>query len=199
MKIGFFASHNGSTARAITKACESGTLDARPLLMISNNPGSVALQWAADSDLRSYCLNDRNTGGGDTLDREIANVIQDHGIDLMVCSGYMKLIGPRTLAAVPAILNVHPALLPKFGGQGMYGRKVHDAVAASGDAETGITIHLVDGEYDHGAVIAQKKLPLRPGDTAEDIEALVKAAEPDFYIETIGRILDGRITLPKAA
>lgn len=198
MRIGFFASHNGSAALAITEACESGILSAAPSLMISNNPGSGALQWASDKELKSYCLNDKNTGGGAALDNEIANVLRDHTIDMIVCSGYMKLIGPQTIAAVPAILNVHPALLPRYGGQGMYGRKVHEAVAASGDTETGITIHLVDGAYDHGPVIAQKKLPVRPGDSAEDIEQRVKAAEPDFYIETIGAILDGRIALPKA-
>jgi phosphoribosylglycinamide formyltransferase-1 len=108
----------------------------------------------------------------------------------------MKLVGPKTIAAVRgAILNVHPALLPKYGGKGMYGRHVHQAVFDAKDTETGITIHLVDGEYDHGRVIAQKTLPVNPTDSVDDIEIKVKAAEPDFYVETISKILSGAITL----
>ena len=109
----------------------------------------------------------------------------------------MKLIGPETIAAAGGhILNVHPALLPKHGGRGMYGRKVHESVVANRESETGITIHLVDAEYDKGPVIAQHRLPVHPGDTAEDVENRVKAAEPDFYIQTLRALLSGEITLP---
>jgi phosphoribosylglycinamide formyltransferase-1 len=108
----------------------------------------------------------------------------------------MKLIGYETIEAVRgAILNTHPALLPRYGGQGMYGRHVHQAVFDAKDTETGVTIHLVDGEYDHGRVIAQKKIPVTNGDSVDDIEAKVKSAEPDFYIETLQKILSGEITL----
>lgn len=135
--------------------------------------------------------------GVQNLDREIANVLDDHKIDLVVCSGYMKLIGPDAITAVRGrILNVHPALLPRHGGQGMYGRKVHEAVISAGETETGITIHLVDAQYDHGKIIAQHTVSVRPGDTAADVEARVKAAEPDFYIDTLRQILSGDIVLP---
>lgn len=197
MRIAFFASHNGSAAKAITQACERGDLAADPVLLICNNPGAGALDWAVEHTVKSYCLNEKNMGDADRLDQEIANILDDHVIDLVVCSGYMKLIGPKTLAAVKGrILNVHPSLLPRHGGQGMYGRRVHEAVVAAGEKETGITIHLVNSEYDQGPIIAQHKIPVRAGDTANDIENRVKAAEPDFYIHTLRRILDGEITLP---
>lgn len=193
MKIAFFASHNGSAARAISEACLNGSLNATPVLLVSNNPGSKALDWAKELRVKTAVINAGNANDPDTA---IAGLLEDHHIDLVVCSGYMKLIGPETIKAVHgAILNVHPALLPKYGGKGMYGRHVHQAVFDAKDTETGITIHLVDGEYDHGRVVAQKTLPVFSTDSVEDIENKVKAAEPDFYIETIKNILTGKITL----
>lgn len=197
MRLAFFASHNGSAAKAIAQACDRGELAADPALLICNNPDAGALKWAVDMKIKNYCLNEKNMGGTDRLDQEIAHLLTDHAINMVVCSGYMKLIGPKTIHAVNGrILNVHPALLPRHGGQGMYGRRVHEAVVAAGETETGATIHLVNGEYDKGPIVAQHRIPVRPGDSAEDVENHVKAAEPDFYIETLRAILDGRITLP---
>jgi phosphoribosylglycinamide formyltransferase-1 len=102
----------------------------------------------------------------------------------------MKLIGTKTIQAVQGkIINVHPALLPRHGGRGMYGRKIHEAVITERDAETGITLHWVDTEYDHGHIIAQHRMSVDAHDTVESIESRVKKAEPDFYIETLKKIL----------
>lgn len=193
MNIAFFASHNGSAAQAITAACHDGRLNAAPVLLITNNTGSASLNWAGDAGLKTAVINAANSP--DT-DEAIASLLQESAVDIAICSGYMKLIGPKTLATVHrGILNTHPALLPRHGGKGMYGRHVHQAVFDAKDTETGVTIHLVDGEYDHGRVIAQKTLPVLPQDTVEDIEAKVKAAEPGFYIETLQNILSGAISL----
>lgn len=197
MNIAFLASYNGSSAKAITEACFDGELRVSPTLMISNNPNSKALEWALEKGLKTLCLNSKNYPDPDELDCAIAQKLKDEKIKLIVCSGYMKLIGPETIAAFPnAILNVHPALLPKHGGQGMYGRHIHEAVKAAHEAQTGITIHLVNGEYDKGHVVAQKTIPLMPQDSVDDIENKVKTAEPSFYIETIKKILSGEIILP---
>lgn len=193
MKIAFLASHNGSAARAIAQACAKGDLPAKPVLLVSNNEGSKALSWAKELRLKTALVNAANAAEPDGA---IAGLLEDHGIDLVVCSGYMKLIGPKTIAAVRgAILNVHPALLPKHGGQGMYGRHVHQAVFDNKETETGITIHLVDGEYDRGRILAQKRLPVANGESVDMIEEKVKAAEPDFYIETLRKILSGDLSL----
>ncbi len=193
MKIAFLASHNGSAARAIAQACLNGTLPAKPVLLISNNESSKALGWAKDMRLKTALI---NAGNAASPDAAIAGLLEDNHIDLVVCSGYMKLVGPETIASVRgAILNVHPALLPKHGGKGMYGRHVHQAVLDNKEEETGITIHLVDGEYDRGRILAQKRLPVSPADSVDRIEEMVKAAEPEFYIETLKNILSGNISL----
>lgn len=193
MRIAFLASHNGSSAQAITQACASGRLKAAPTLLISNNPDCKALTWARAMKLKTAVINSANTADPDAA---IAGLFEDNQIDLVICSGYMKLIGPRTIESVHgAIVNVHPALLPRHGGKGMYGRKVHEAVIRAGDVATGITIHLVDREYDRGRILAQKSIPVFPDDDAANIEEKVKAAEPEFYIETLGKILDGSLSL----
>ena len=112
-------------------------------------------------------------------------------------SGYLRQLGPVTLARFAGrILNVHPGLLPRFGGHGMYGRRVHEAVLGAGVAESGATIHVVDEEYDHGPVVAARTVPVLAGDTAETLEARVTALEPSFFVETLGRIASGELTLP---
>lgn len=186
-RLAFLASHNGSAARAITQACMAGKLHAAPVLMISNNPDSKALDWAEEMGLKALVINAKTHSD---IDSAIAAALEGHQIDLVCCSGYMKLIGPQTIAAMSGkIWNVHPALLPHYGGKGMYGRFVHEAVAAAGDVQTGITIHEVDGEYDHGKTVAQKIIPLGATDTADSIEQKVKEAEPDFYVETLASYL----------
>jgi phosphoribosylglycinamide formyltransferase 1 len=193
INIAFLASHNGSAARAIAKACLNGALTATPSLLVSNNPDCKAIEWAKDLKLKTAIINTKNSQDPDSA---IAGLFEDNNIDLVVFSGYMKLVGPKTISSVHgALLNTHPALLPKYGGKGMYGRHVHQAVFDNKDSETGITIHLVDGEYDHGRMIAQKRIPVLSKDSVEAIEEKVKAAEPDFYIETLEKILSGEISL----
>jgi len=193
MRLAFLASHNGSAARAIALACDAGKLTAQPVLLLSNNADAKALHWAKELKLKPVIINAKNAADPDQV---IADLLSDHHIDLVICSGYMKLIGPKTIAAAHgAILNVHPALLPKYGGKGMYGRHVHQAVYDAKDKETGITIHLVDSEYDRGRILAQKRIPVDDGDSVEVIEEKVKSAEPDFYIETLAKILSGALAL----
>ena len=167
------------------QACKDGLLDAKPVLMVSNNKNAKALEWANEEGLSAV-----HTSG---TDDEICALLEEHDADLVLLSGYMKLIGPRTLAAFPqAVVNVHPALLPKYGGKGMYGSHVHAAVKEAGDDKTGITIHYVDEIYDNGAIIAQKEIALSPEDSPADIETKVKSAEQQFYVETLKKILSSR-------
>jgi len=196
MNIAFLASYNGSSAKAITERCFEGDLRASPTLLITNNPKAKALEWAEEKGLKTSVLNAQKYPNADDLDAAIAQKLRDEKIKLVVCSGYMKLIGTETIASFPnQILNVHPALLPKHGGKGMYGKHIHEAVKAAGDDKTGITIHLVNGEYDKGQILAQKEIPVLESDTPGDIENKVKAAEPGFYIDTIQRIISGDIIL----
>ena len=121
-------------------------------------------------------------------------------MQVVALAGYMKMLGPRTLDAYRnRILNVHPALLPKFGGQGMYGERVHRAVLASGDSVSGVTVHLVDEEYDRGPVVAQTEVPVLPGDTPDTLAARVLEQEHILYPETIQRIATGEVDLNLAS
>jgi phosphoribosylglycinamide formyltransferase-1 len=193
MKIAFLASHNGSSAKAITLACKDGLIPAQPSLLIASNSKANALLWGKDAGLETHIV---AASTHEDVDQAIADLLTHHQIDLVICSGYMKLIGPKTIHAMQGrILNVHPALLPNYGGKGMYGRFVHQAVFDNKDTQTGVTIHMVDGEYDQGRIIAQKIVPVAPSHSVDDIENNVKAAEPDFYIETVQKILSGDITL----
>ncbi len=196
MNLAFFASYNGSSAHAITDACLNGDLTASPVLLITNNGNSKALEWAENKGLKTIIINSIKYPDPKELDQQIAKKLKDNNINMVCLSGYMKLLGPRTIESVHGkILNTHPALLPKYGGKGMYGNHVHEAVKNNGDTETGCTIHLVNEEYDEGKVLAQKIIPVLKEDSVDDIANNVKNAEPDLYIQTIRKILKGNITL----
>ena len=196
MNIAFLASYNGSSAKAITDACFNGDLIASPTLLITNNASAGALEWAENMGLKTAVLNSVQNPDPADLDQKISDKLKEHKINLVVCSGYMKLIGDDTIDAVDGkILNVHPALLPKHGGKGMFGRHVHNAVKEAGDHETGATIHLVNNKYDEGRIIAQKSVEVIDSDSVDDIENKVRALEPDLYVESIRKILKGDIEL----
>lgn len=199
MNIAFLASHRGSNMQSIIDACKSGLLAARPVVVISNNADSGALARAQAEGIPAHHLSSKSIADEDELDKCIADTLLQYETELVILAGYMKRIGVSTLAAFPArIINIHPCLLPKYGGQGMYGMRVHEAVIASGDKESGVTIHVVTGEYDKGAILAQRKVPVEEGDSAESLAKRVLAVEHTLYVETIANIVSGNIELPVA-
>ena len=196
LRLGFLTSHGGSNMQAILDACRERRLDAVPCVVISNNSESAALQRARRAGIPAYHISGV-THPGPAEDAEILRVLGRHGVDTVVLAGYMKKLGPATLGAYRGrILNIHPALLPKHGGRGMYGKRVHEAVLAAGETVTGVTIHLVDEQYDHGPILAQHEVPVLPGDTVDSLAERVLAQEHRLYAETLQRISDGRIHLP---
>ncbi len=198
VRIAFFASHGGSSAYEIMKACRDRRLDAQSCLLISNNSKSVAIQRAQEMGIPAYHFSSQTHPDPDQLDQATLQILKLHHINLIILSGYMKKLGPATLAAFPGrVLNVHPALLPKYGGQGMYGNAVHEAVLAAGDKVTGVTIHVVDQEYDHGPIVAQCEVPVQPGDTVETLRERVLQQEFALYLDTLQKIVQGQITLGK--
>jgi phosphoribosylglycinamide formyltransferase-1 len=120
------------------------------------------------------------------LDQAILDALTGAAVDLVFLAGYMKKLGPKVLRAFDGrILNTHPALLPRFGGKGMYGSRVHAAVLAAGEKETGVTIHRVAHEYDTGPVVAQCRVPVLPGDSVETLAARVQKRERELVVETL--------------
>lgn len=195
LKLGFLASGNGSSALAIIAAIKAGKLAAEPRVVVSNNRSAGVLAAAAGAGVPSLCVPTQK----DPVDADarLADVLVKNGAELLVLSGYLRKLGPATLRRYAGrILNIHPGPLPEFGGEGMYGRRVHEAVIRSGAAESAIVIHVVDEEYDRGPELARRTVPIRPGETAESLEARVKALEPEFFVETLQGVAAGRLRLP---
>lgn len=165
-KIAVLASGEGTTLQAIMETCHV-------VLVISNNRDSGALQRARQFNVPGVVVGETAQPDLDML----AN-LESSGADLVVLAGYMQKIGKQTLQAYQGrIINTHPSLLPRHGGKGMYGSRVHKAVLDSGDTETGVTIHHVTDEYDTGAIIAQCVVPVVIGDTVTSLEERVKKVE----------------------
>jgi phosphoribosylglycinamide formyltransferase 1 len=197
LHLGFFASGRGTNMQAVIDACHTGILDAKVCLVISNNSESEALARARREDIPSYHLSSKTHPELAQLDDAILFALRQEQVDLVILAGYMKKLGDKTLAAYQGrVINIHPALLPKYGGMGMYGMHVHEAVIAAGDRETGVTIHLVDREYDHGDILAQCRLPVLEGDTTVTLAERVLGKEHAFLVETLRRIVIGDIALP---
>jgi phosphoribosylglycinamide formyltransferase-1 len=197
VNLGFFASGRGTNMQAVMDACNSDTLNAKPCLIISNNSDSEALARARREGIPGYHFSSRTHPDPAQLDQMILSALQQHQVGLVILAGYMKRLGEKTLSAYDGrVINIHPALLPKYGGVGMYGIHVHEAVIAAGDHESGVTIHLVDRDYDHGAILAQCRLPVLKGDTAAALAERVLEREHTFLVETLKRIIDGEIVLP---
>jgi phosphoribosylglycinamide formyltransferase-1 len=196
LRLGFLASHGGSNVQVIVDACRDGTLDAEPCVLVSNNSDAPAMARTRAAGIATYHLSSHTHPDPSLLDDAILEALARHGAALIVLAGYMKKIGPRTLARYRGlVLNIHPALLPKFGGQGMYGRRVHEEVIAAGDRVTGVTVHLVDEEYDRGPILARREVPVMRGDTVDSLAARVLEAEHALYVETLARIARGEIRL----
>jgi phosphoribosylglycinamide formyltransferase 1 len=190
MKISFLASHGGSSARAIIDAIRTGKLDAELGVLITNNRDSLILQWCLDNDIDVRHISAKTHRGEDNADEAIQTVLRDAETDLVVCSGYMKKIGPATLRAYPyKILNIHPALLPKFGGKGMYGDRVHQAVLDAKETESGATVHYVTDGIDEGPIIKQQLIAVEDNESIETLRGKVQSCEPTLYLSALREIL----------
>ena len=200
LPIGVIASHGGTNLQAIIDACTDGSLDARIRVVISNNSRALALERARRANIPTAHLSAVTHPDPASLDAAIADTLASHGVELVALAGYMRKLGPETLSRYRnRILNIHPALLPKYGGRGMYGERVHSAVLAAGERVSGVSVHLVDEEYDRGPVIAQAEVPVMPEDTPDTLATRVLEQEHILYPRTIQRIASGEIDLDSLA
>lgn len=196
LNLGFMASHGGSNMQAVLDAINSGRLRAKPCVLISNNSASKAMERARLQGMPHYHLSQKTHPDPDDLDAAILEAFRKHEAEYILLLGYMKKLGPKVLDAYKGrILNIHPSLLPKYGGKGMYGRFVHEAVLENRENETGVTIHLVDEEYDTGRIIGQTAVPVLPGDTVDTLGKRVLEREHAFLVETLIKVSTGEITL----
>ncbi len=198
IKTGFMASHGGSGMKAVLEAIQSG-LNAQPVVLICNNRNAGALDIARKFDIPTYHLSSNTHSNTEQLDREICATLKKHHVELVLLSGYMKKLGPVTLSEFKnRVLNIHPALLPKFGGQGMYGDHVHRAVIENREEKSGASVHIVTAEYDQGPVLNQREIGLDTSETVESLREKVKNLEGGLYVETLEKIISGDIQLPES-
>ena len=178
-RVAVLASGGGSNLQALLDACGAGS-PARIVLVLSNNPKAGALTRAERAGVPYAVIPDPADGA--VLTRRLT----DAHADLVVLAGYLKLVPAETVAAFEGrMINVHPGLLPAFGGPGMYGARVHRAVLESGATESGATVHLVSAEYDRGETIAQRRVPVLPGDTPDTLAVRVLAVEHQLLPEVV--------------
>jgi phosphoribosylglycinamide formyltransferase-1 len=196
IKLGVLASHEGTTLQAILDACASGRIAGRVSIVISNNSDAGALRRARAAGVATLHLSSKTHPSPELVDGAMCSALREAGCSVVMLAGYMKKLGPITLSEFAGrILNTHPALLPKFGGHGMYGLRVHEAVLAAGERESGASVHLVDAGYDTGRVIARCSVPVAPADTAETLAARVQAGERALVIDVLARIASGELRL----
>lgn len=180
-----FASGNGSTLQAIIDSIHNHELEAQIDLVVSDNPNSYALKRAEANHIATHIIQNKDFA---QRDLELADVLSNYTVDLIVLVGYLKMIGPNLLDNY-TIINTHPSLLPKYGGKGMHGMHVHEAVVAAQEKFSGATIHFVNHEYDKGNIISQTKVEVLPDDTAETLSQKVQAAEKIHLIEVLNRFV----------
>jgi len=186
LRIGLIASHDGTTAQAVIDACASGAIHGRIVLIISNNADGGVLRRAQNADIATQHLSGKTHPDPTTLDGAICQALKSAQVDVVALVGYMKRLGPLTLREFEGrIVNTHPALLPRFGGQGMFGDRVHEAVLAAGEGVSGATVHLVTAEYDAGRILRQATVPVLPDDDVSSLGSRVRAAEKELLIETL--------------
>lgn len=188
-------SGNGTTLQSIIDAVEDGRIDATIALVISSRPGAYALARARKHGIASETL-DYSALGREEYDRLLLNRLTTASPDLICLAGYLKILEPGTIRKFAGrIVNIHPALLPRFGGKGMYGDRVHEAVLRSGEKHSGCTVHFVTEGVDTGPVITQEIVPVREGDTVDALKERVHEAEIRTYPRAISMVLEGKAKL----
>lgn len=186
-KIAIFASGNGTNAEAIIKYFRQNPAKGEVSLLLSNKSSALALQRAEKCGVETLTFNSKEFLADPSV---ILDCLEQRGIKLIVLAGYMQLIPSGFIKRYKdRIVNIHPALLPNFGGKGMYGMNVHRAVIESGAKESGLTIHYVDEQYDKGAVIFQTRVKVEQNDTAESLAQRVMKLEHKHYPEVISQII----------
>ena len=182
------ASGNGTTLQAVIDAINGKDLDAKINIVISDNSAAYALERAKNANIKTYVLKDYKD------EDELYNILKESNVDLVILAGYLKLIPTKVIKDF-TIINTHPALLPKYGGKGMYGMNVHRAVVENHETETGATLHFVNEEYDKGKIISQTEVKVCKKDSPEDVSAKVQKKEKVQLIKALKQFSKGSIDI----
>lgn len=191
VSIAFFISGTGGNALNLLGACREGRVPAEPVLVVSSSSKALGNDRLRSEGLPVQVKLRKDFDSDEVYSEACFEAVEAVGAEIICLCGWLKhlIIPPRWEGR---ILNIHPALLPRHGGPGMYGMHVHRAVVASGDPESGCTIHLVDNVYDHGRILAQARVPVRPDDTPEDVQKRVYEQEMRLYPEALAEFIKQR-------
>ncbi|HPD33507.1 MAG TPA: phosphoribosylglycinamide formyltransferase [Bacteroidota bacterium] len=196
LRLAVFASHEGTNLQALIDAQKEGRLLAEIVCVISNNSNSGALRRAKAANIPAYHISDKMFVSNDDYVKALIDILDKHNANLIILAGYMKMIPIEIIRKYKNhILNIHPALLPKYGGKGMFGLNVHKAVIEAGDKVSGATVHIVNEEYDKGRILNQVQVEVLPDDTPETLAARILPFEHKLYAETINKIAKKEIIL----
>ncbi|KAK9800818.1 hypothetical protein WJX73_000885 [Symbiochloris irregularis] len=194
-RLAVFASGGGSNLRVLHEACVSGDIDAEVVVVVSEHPDSGAVQFAKQNSIDVFIYSPVKTSDPAIHDDLLKAMQQTHSVNLICLAGFLKLVPPQVVQAYRRrILNIHPALLPAFGGKGLYGLRVHEAVLKSGARFSGCTVHFVDEDYDSGPILAQACLNHPLSITPEQLAQLILREEHRLYIECVAAIVEGRVS-----
>lgn len=196
LSLGILASGRGTNFIAILKAIKSGTLDAEVKIVISNKMQAGVLSVAKQNQIPGIFVSPKEFYNPDDYDIQLGNIFEKYGCNFIVLAGYLKLLSKGLVQKYQnRILNIHPALLPSFGGKGMYGHFVHQAVIKRGCKVTGVTVHLIDEIYDHGPIILQRCVPVFEDDNPESLAARVLEQEHKIFAEALQLFAENRVKI----
>lgn len=188
------ASHGGTTLQALIDAAADGSLHGSIVLVISNNSASGALVRARAAGIEALHLSGRTHPEPGAEDLAMTTALKAAAADWVVLAGYMKQLQPRTLTDWKGrLINTHPALLPRHGGRGYYGERVHQAVLDAGESDTGVTVHRVTGDYDRGPILAQARVAVLPEDDTTTLQERVQRTEKPLLVWTLNQCIDGAV------
>ncbi|RME20432.1 MAG: phosphoribosylglycinamide formyltransferase [Candidatus Zixiibacteriota bacterium] len=191
-RLAVFLSGRGSGFQALYRATQNGSLDAEIVLVVSSRRDAGGLQLAVSYGIETFVYRRKNYPDDQQAVADLLARLQRRQVEYIALAGYLKLLPREVVAAYSGrVTNIHPALLPKFGGAGMYGLKVHQAVLAAGEKESGATVHLVDEQYDHGRILEQVKVPVHADDTPETLAARVLIEEHKLYPRVLQKLISG--------
>jgi phosphoribosylglycinamide formyltransferase 1 len=199
LPIALLVSGQGTTADALAETVQGGRLAARIAIVVSDRPHAPAIERARNRGLPTEVLPFRGVDEP-TWCRELDTLLRDQRVELVVLAGFLSIL-PAAFVRLweGRIINLHPSLLPKYGGRGYYGPRVFAAILASGDAETGVSVHLVTAEVDRGAVLEQRRITIGPGETPETLRERIRPYEIAALESVIRRFADGVWPLPYRA
>ena len=195
-KIGVFVSGGGSNFKAIHHQIIQGNILGKIVMVFSNNPNCGAIKFAEGNSIPIFIINAARYPNAHTRDEFLLETCLKAEIDLICLAGFMKMLPQNIVKHYEyRILNIHPGLLPEFGGKGFYGTRVHEAVINTGKRESGATVHFVDEIYDHGPIILQKKVEVMETDTPESLAARVLKLEHELFPEVVKAFCENKIIM----